>query len=55
MTRKDYAQAQIAANNFVICVCGQMFDDPDKYVEHFDACPIVERGGTQANVDFQRD
>jgi len=38
----------------VICVCGQLFFTPVPYVEHYTACPIVERGTGQP-ADFEAD
>lgn len=37
------AQATIDREQYVVCVCGQLFYDAEKYVEHRQQCQHVVR------------
>lgn len=48
--RLKYARTIIAANQYVVCVCGQLFHEPDPYADHVETCSIARRQQSQTHA-----
>lgn len=46
--RLKYARTIIAANQYVVCVCGQLFHEPDPYADHVETCEQRARADAAA-------
>jgi hypothetical protein len=55
--RISVASQKIAKDGHVVCVCGQLFLEPEPYVDHVAECEHAQRGETaaQGSVDFEKD
>lgn len=48
--RTTYAETIIAVKQYVVCVCGALFYEPDPYADHVEQCEIVKRQQTQTHA-----
>jgi hypothetical protein len=46
--RRAYAVKMIKANQYVVCICGALFHNPDGYVEHVASCGTIARSEAAA-------
>lgn len=46
--RVIYAASIIKTNQYVVCVCGQLFHEPEPYADHVETCSQAARSDAAA-------